>query len=321
MFPPGRVLAFGDVAIAVDNLLAAHVAGYEVIHRARPDAVVTTNNSCLSIYEYDRMLTDLLLARSMGIDRDDARRVARRASAPARRRLPPAEPGRAPAPQGRCGPGHAYGSGAVALAGSDRSVDRRAPSVGPDPSPQPGGGARSTTARTSAPSTSSASTSTTPVAARHFRLPGHRTAGGRKGFPTRELWDDVPDPAGLTRWLRDPTGADAGDPAVGGGERAVQPGAPGTVLHPLGRMGPSPLPAGEHRGRDWRRSTSGVPVQGYWHWSLVDNYEWGSYEPRFGLYGVDRHRGEHGTRWLDTDSLGDDAGGAYRTDHRRAAGR
>ena len=57
----------------------------------------------------------------------------------------------------------------------------------------------------------------------------------------------------------------------------------------------------------------GVPVAGYWHWSLVDNYEWGSYEPRFGLYGVDRHRGEHGHRagWT-TDALGDDAAGAYR---------
>ena len=49
---------------------------------------------------------------------------------------------------------------------------------------------------------------------------------------------------------------------------------------------------------------TGVPVEGYWHWSLVDNYEWGSYEPRFGLYGVDRHRGEHGSRWLETDALG-----------------
>ena len=62
MFPPGRLLAFGDADVAVDNLLAAHVAGYEVIHRVRPDAVVTTNNSCLSVYEYDRMLTDLLSA-------------------------------------------------------------------------------------------------------------------------------------------------------------------------------------------------------------------------------------------------------------------
>ncbi len=55
-----------------------------------------------------------------------------------------------------------------------------------------------------------------------------------------------------------------------------------------------------------------MPVTGYWHWSLVDNYEWGSYEPRFGIYGVDRHRGEHGVRWLETDSMGHDAPGAYR---------
>ncbi len=57
---------------------------------------------------------------------------------------------------------------------------------------------------------------------------------------------------------------------------------------------------------------AGVPVAGYWHWSLVDNYEWGSYQPRFGLYGVDRHRGARGFRWLETDSLGDDSGETYR---------
>src|SRR5262249_2138137 len=31
----------------------------------------------------------------------------------------------------------------------------------------------------------------------------------------------------------------------------------------------------------------GIPVIGYLHWSLTDNYEWGSYAPRFGLYRVD----------------------------------
>ncbi|QKG21764.1 glycoside hydrolase family 1 protein [Actinomadura verrucosospora] len=32
----------------------------------------------------------------------------------------------------------------------------------------------------------------------------------------------------------------------------------------------------------------GVDVRGYLHWSALDNYEWGSYEPTFGLIGVDR---------------------------------
>jgi len=32
----------------------------------------------------------------------------------------------------------------------------------------------------------------------------------------------------------------------------------------------------------------GVDVRGYLHWSLLDNYEWGSYRPTFGLVAVDR---------------------------------
>lgn len=35
---------------------------------------------------------------------------------------------------------------------------------------------------------------------------------------------------------------------------------------------------------------AGVPVEAYLHWSLIDNYEWGSFKPRFGLYRVDYQR-------------------------------
>ena len=33
----------------------------------------------------------------------------------------------------------------------------------------------------------------------------------------------------------------------------------------------------------------GIPIHGYLHWSLIDNYEWlDGFEPKFGLYAVDR---------------------------------
>lgn len=35
----------------------------------------------------------------------------------------------------------------------------------------------------------------------------------------------------------------------------------------------------------------GIPLIGYLHWSLVDNYEWGSFTPRFGLYSLDYTQG------------------------------
>jgi hypothetical protein len=67
------------------------------------------------------------------------------------------------------------------------------------------------------------------------------------------------------------------------------------------------------RGRNWRRPRGdrmtrsqflrlhvhevrrlvrdGVPLLGYLHWSLFDNYEWGTYTPRFGLFSIDFDRG------------------------------
>jgi beta-glucosidase len=51
----------------------------------------------------------------------------------------------------------------------------------------------------------------------------------------------------------------------------------------------------------------GLPLKGYFFWSLTDNYEWGSYEPRFGLHEYDFEAG----KILDKDGLGTAAGKAY----------
>jgi beta-glucosidase/6-phospho-beta-glucosidase/beta-galactosidase len=58
-----------------------------------------------------------------------------------------------------------------------------------------------------------------------------------------------------------------------------------------------------------RAIDAGVPVAAYYHLTLADAYEWGSYQPRFGLFGVER---SDGRLWSDLDAMGDDAAGTYR---------
>lgn len=54
--------------------------------------------------------------------------------------------------------------------------------------------------------------------------------------------------------------------------------------------------------------SEGVPLLGYLHWSLTDNYEWGSFTPRFGLYRIDYR---HGLKRLAVDHLGDEPSATY----------
>ncbi len=291
-FPPGRTAGFADASVALDNLLSAHVFAYDTIHAERPDAVVTTNDACTTVYEYDRMLVDLLLARSHGIGRGELDSwIGER-----RRR----HYALLPAP----GPGEELLRRAGARLAPYGSTGRR----------------RATPRRVLDALEASPHERTLdvlgidyydPSAARHFRLPGHRTAGGRSLAPARALWDDPPDPGGLARWL--------------GVQHELAPGLPLWVVEnglcnrvrdgrSYGRLD------GWDRPRYLRENLaavvaavgSGVPVEGYWHWSLVDNYEWGSYEPRFGIHGVDRRRGARGGTWLETDAMGRDSAGEYR---------
>jgi beta-glucosidase/6-phospho-beta-glucosidase/beta-galactosidase len=62
----------------------------------------------------------------------------------------------------------------------------------------------------------------------------------------------------------------------------------------------------------------GVPLIGYLHWSLFDNYEWGTYTPRFGLFSLDYATG---TDRLVEDHFGDRPSETYARliDEARAA--
>jgi len=51
-----------------------------------------------------------------------------------------------------------------------------------------------------------------------------------------------------------------------------------------------------------------LPILGYLHWSLTDNYEWGSFTPRFGLFRVDY---AHDLRRVAEDHLGDNPSKTY----------
>ena len=278
--PPGQFLAFGDLVRSLDHLLAAHVLAYDAVHRRQPDAVVSTDNHASSLYELDRMLQDVLLSRSIAVDRRSLRDWLS-----FRRSEQYAELG---------------GTWADRLlrdiTGSilhlDRALPRALGAVYDGPSHRP---------------LDLVSVNYyDPVAADHLRIPGHRTAGGRTWAPVGRHWDMAVRPEGLLAYLRLNawSGLDIEISENGLCNRVV-------------------------RGRSWPRSDGwdraralrahlkvmvdaldeGIPVTGYFHWTLADCYEWGSYEPRFGLHGVDRERNG---RWSDLDSMGGDAAGAYR---------
>jgi beta-glucosidase len=279
--PPGRYLALGDLVRSLDHLLTAHVLGHAAIHRRQPEAVVSTDNHASSLYELDLMLIDMLVARAAGVERADLRDWLdeRREE----QHVALGGTGRADAPVQRM---------TRAILPLDQALPRAVAAVYDGPYERP--------------LDLVSLNYYDPVAVDHLRVPGHRTAGGRTWVPVGRRWDMAIHPEGMLAYLRLNT-------VAGLSVEVSENGLCNRVVR--GRAWP--------RGDGWDRPRSlrahlkvlvaaldeGLPITGYFHWTLADCYEWGSYEPRFGLYGIDRERG---CRWSDLDSMGADAAGAYR---------
>ena len=296
-FPPGRTGDLRGFVRVLDNLGAAHVAAYGALRDRSQEANISWNPFSFSVYELDRLMTDVLLARSRGVARDDLdAHVAER-----RRTFYASEAAR--------------GTGGTRRHPRFEELLRRFTNSFMSRVAKTKDGAGLGLGRTVAAAYESPHERTLdvvqldyydPETASHLQLPYRRTSGGRVPLPSRPLWEDPPNPAGLTAYS-------ALNAEPGLGIWIVENGLCNRVLR--GRS--YERPDGWTRDRYLRTNLGavvaaldgGAPITGYWHWSLADNYEWGSYEPRFGLFGVDRERG---CTWSDLDSMGVDAAGTYR---------
>ncbi len=285
VFPPGRRLDLSATMSTLDHLLAAHVLAYEAIHAHQADATVATNNYSLSIYELDRLPLDLLVARAHGVAREEltswlsARRVQHYRMV------------------GK-GPGPIY---PMVEDGLRQWASAKIPLAGALPTATAAiyAGAHDRYLDVAQLDYYA------PVAAEHLIVPFTPTAGGRNLLPTRLLWDDRPDPGQFLTYCLEAKDLDL--PVW-----VVENGLCNRLRHaksfPRADGWTRPRYLAENLGAVVEAIAQGVKLEAYYHWTLVDNYEWGSYEPRFGLYGCDRPRGNVIT---DTDAMGYDAAGAY----------
>ncbi|GAC1590575.1 MAG: family 1 glycosylhydrolase [Acidimicrobiales bacterium] len=281
VFPPGHVLDARGLVRALDHLLTAHVLAYDTIKEIQSDGVVSTNPYPFSAYATERLLTDVLSARAHGVGRHDLRTWLAAREEEFHRTIP------------------SHGARETFVrrwARSNVPLDQALP--------------RACAAVYASPHLRTLDEIQLdwydPRVDHKFRLPGHRTTGGRSWLPGRMLWDDPVDPLGLLDYLRayEAPGLDLVIPENGLCNRVKR-----GVSYPRSDGWDRVSYLRANLGAVVAGIEAGLPLRGYYHWCLADNYEWGSYEPRFGLYGIDRERG---VRWSSVDSMGGPAAEVYR---------
>jgi beta-glucosidase/6-phospho-beta-glucosidase/beta-galactosidase len=300
-FPSKGGLGFGAMTRAYNGLLTAHILAYNTLHDLHaaenwPEPLVSINNYCSDLYWSDKLLLDLLCLAERGVPRGGAKAYIhgkilefesafREARIPLHKDLP-------------------YYFGALikrfsnwlgyrnfdpahfqvlldAVYGSPRK--RLFDYVGLD--------------------------YYDPFAAHAFRLPvlwdhEFKSKSLRSWIMntiTSKWWDWRVLPLGLHFFCKYYT-QDFGRPAlIAENGMAIRRRANQSHTRRRDRMTRSQF-LRLHVHEVVKTAGEGIPLLGYLHWSLFDNYEWGTFTPRFGLFSIDY---KQGTQRLVEDESGD----------------
>ena len=136
-----------------------------------------------------------------------------------------------------------------------------------------------------------------PVTAHILTRPGRPSSGSRHWAPVVAPWDVHPRPSDLAAWCRQAAALHP-DLPVWVGENGMATLTRNGRFYPRRDGWDRPTFLRRHLAALVEAADSGVPVAAYFHWSLVDSYEWGSFTPRFGIFGLDRDHGHGRPRWL-----------------------
>jgi beta-glucosidase/6-phospho-beta-glucosidase/beta-galactosidase len=312
---PGRALA------ALGRLLAAHIRAYNAVHDVHQQEAweaprVSLNNYCSDIYWCDKLLLDLLCIRHRGVADGAVQAYLRERSVRFEQALRHC---RIPLRRD-----------AAALAGSlVRWLFHRLGRHRFDPAMLDGFAEALRQSPRSKLLDFVALDYYDPFAAHAFRWPvwwdhefhSKSLRAWMMNAVTSKWWDWIVLPQGMHFFCQYYSEDLGGLPVlIAENGMAVRRRADNTYSHRNDRMTRSEF-IRMHGAEVVRIVAEGIPLFGYLHWSLFDNYEWGTYTPRFGLYSLDYR---NGTERFECDHLDDRASAAYAdvvAEARRSGGR
>ena len=129
---------------------------------------------------------------------------------------------------------------------------------------------------------------------------------GKPNFAA-DFWKQVLNPVGLRRFARAYTHQSAAKPLLIAESGTCHRHADG-VGHPRPDGATRELFFPAYLFEVTKILREGIPLIGYLHWSFCDNYEWGSYRQRFGMFMTDYARN---AERRPVDAFGANGAGAY----------